>query len=396
MGPTIWLAASTLHYPQGGGHLWVYLNWALGLKELGCTVVWLESVEPEDSPETVRNLAARLRLLLEEYGLRDGLALCSRKGAPLPKAATDGCRDLTEAREADLLLNLSYDKCTSVLELFRRTALMDIDPGLLQVWLSEGVLPLGRHDVYFTTGETVGRPGARFPSAGIEWHYAPPCVATEHWPVSPAPPNAPFTTVSHWFAREWLKHGEESYENSKRTGFLPFLELPRRTDQLLELALCLDTCEDEERRGLELKGWRVRHAHDVASTPQDYQRYIRASRGEFSCAKPSCVRLQNAWISDRTLCYLASGRPAVVQHTGRSSFLPEDAGLLRFRDLPEAARHLETVAADYDRQCRLARALVDEHFDARTIARRVLERALDGNAPLRAVQPRDEEHDGPP
>jgi hypothetical protein len=86
--------------------------------------------------------------------------------------------------------------------------------------------------------------------------------------------------------------------------------------------------------------------------------------------------LQNAWISDRTLCYLASGKPAVVQDTGPSRFLPERCGLFRFRTLNEAVRCLETVAADYDEQCRQARALAEEHFDARKVVRRLLEQVL--------------------
>jgi hypothetical protein len=86
--------------------------------------------------------------------------------------------------------------------------------------------------------------------------------------------------------------------------------------------------------------------------------------------------MENAWVSDRTLCYLASGKPAVVQHTGASRFLPDAAGLFRFRDLAEAARCLEVVAADYERQAGLARALAEEHFDARKVVRTVLERAL--------------------
>ena len=92
--------------------------------------------------------------------------------------------------------------------------------------------------------------------------------------------------------------------------------------------------------------------------------------------KPSCIRLQNAWISDRTICYLASGKPAVVQHTGPSRFLPDDEGLVRFHSLDDAARRLETVAVDYDRHCHLARALAEEYFDARKVAASVLERAL--------------------
>jgi hypothetical protein len=88
------------------------------------------------------------------------------------------------------------------------------------------------------------------------------------------------------------------------------------------------------------------------------------------------MRLANAWISDRTLCYLASGRPAIVQHTGPSRFLPDGDGLFRFGSLEEAAAALSTVEADYERQCRRARALVEAHFDAREVVRSVLERAI--------------------
>lgn len=385
MSLTVWLAANTLTYPKGGGHLWVYLNWALGLSGLGCRVVWLEAVDPHTPVDQLQEMAVALRCRLERYGVGESIALCSRTGEPLPEGATEECIKLAEAAQADLLLNLSYDSCAEVLRCFRRSAFVDIDPGLLQVWVSEGKMNLPRHDVYFSTGETVGLPSARFPNVGIEWQYAPPCVATEWWPVHQAEENAPFTTVTHWASRrQWVTFGRESYKNDKRSGFLPFLDLPRQTSQPLELALCLAADEqlrlmpdeEDERRSLEQRGWRVRHAHAVASTPWGYQHYIQNSRGEFSCAKPSCVRLQNAWISDRTLCYLASGKPAVVQHTGPSGFLPDAAGLFRFHDVEEAARCLELAAADYERQCRLSRALAEEYFDARKVVGRVLERSL--------------------
>ena len=134
--------------------------------------------------------------------------------------------------------------------------------------------------------------------------------------------------------------------------------------------------DDEEWAALRGKGWRTRHAWDVASTPWDYQQYIQESLGEFSCTKPSCLRLRNAWISDRTLCYLASGKPAIVQHTGASRFLPDASGLFRFRTMEEAAGCLEAAMADYERHGRLARALVKEYFDAPKVVGRVLERTL--------------------
>jgi hypothetical protein len=331
---------------------------------------------------------AILRDRLAAIGLGDSIALCSESEQPIPPDVERLGKTLDDAASADLLINLSYLAHGDVLSRFRRTALIDIDPGLLQVWLSEGQLSLARHDVYYTIGETVGQPGALFSSGGIEWQYTPPAVSLDAWPVAlPPPAKAPFTTVSSWSSSdEWVLHGEQSYRNDKRSGFEPFFALPRKTRQPLMLALCqavkanssleLESDEAAEKAALERLGWRVTHAYGVAGTPASYQRFIQQSRGEFSCCKPSCVRLQNAWISDRTLCYLASGRPAVVQHTGPSRFLPDAAGIFRFRDIDEAAKYLDMAAEDYPRQSQQARALAQEFFDARKVAKSVVERAI--------------------
>jgi hypothetical protein len=373
---TICLFANTLTYPYGGGHRWVSLNWALGFRALGCRVIWLEGVGQGMPGAMVRWWVSELKKHLEPYGLAEWVAICSGWSEQVPLEGAEGCLDLDAALEADLMVNLQYTLSPLLVRRFRRSALLDIDPGLLQGWLSLGKIEVARHDMYFTIGETVGRPGSLIPDVGLEWEHTPPCVALEYWPAQPAAADAPFTTISNWHCDEWMEDEKGVYPNDKRTGFLPFLDLPRLTDQPLELALCLGHDEDDDRIMLQERGWRMRDAMAVAPTPWEYQAYIQASRGEFSCVKPSCIRMQNAWISDRTLCYLASGKPAVVQHTGPSRFLPEDAGLFRFRDPEEAVRCLERLAADYERQCRLARALAEEYFDARKVAASVLERAL--------------------
>lgn len=377
MSITIWLSARTLKYPQVGGHLWVYLNWALGLRALGCQVTWLEPVAPSAPAHKIQARLRALKSRLEKYGLADSVALCSDTTEPLSLTAVTECLDLEAIAEADLLLNLAYGIPPDVVGRFRRSALVDIDPGLTQIWMSTGQVSVPRHDMYFSIGETVGQPGARFPDCGLEWQYTCPCVALDWWPPTRADSTVPYTTVTNWWDR-WVEFQGQSYSNDKRDGFLPLLDLPRRTTQPLELAVCMGTGDYDanERVMLQQHGWRVRDPYTVASTPWDYQRYIQGSRGEFSCVKPSCVRLQNAWISDRTLCYLASGKPAVVQHTGPSRFLPDSAGLFRFRDVEEAARYLEMAEADYERQCRLARALAEEYFDGQKVVSRVLERAL--------------------
>lgn len=376
MSTTVCLSAKTIFYTRSGGHLWVYLNWALGLRALGCRVIWMETVYPDLPAHEVRPYVDLLKSRLERYGLAECVALSSYTDEPLPREVVGECLDIEAAAEADLLLDLEYLIAPKLVGRFRRSALVDIDPGLMQVWMSKGWINLARHDVYFTTGETVGEPGSRIPDAGLQWHYTPPCVALEWWPPRRAGEDASFTTVSHWFEDEWVEDAGEFYQNDKRTGFMPFLGLPKHTSQPLELALCLSPREEDERVALQKRGWRMRHSYDVASTPWEYQRYIQGSLGEFSCVKPSCIRLQNAWVSDRTICYLASGKPAVIEHTGPSGFLPDAAGLFRFRDMGEAVRCLEMVAADYDRQCRLARALAEEYFAAQKVVGGVLERAL--------------------
>ena len=382
VAPTVWLCASTLDYPEGGGHFWVYLNWALGLRSLGCEVVWLEVVKPGVPAAEVRKLTEFLDCRLGRYGLPPCVVVSSPEGDPVT-AAEDVADIMERAREADLLLNVGYESCNGLLPLFRRTALLDIDPGITQILLAEGRYNLPRHDLYFTIGETVGRPDSLFPTGGISsWRYTPPCVALDWWPPVLSPDGS-FTTVSHWeSSNEWISIGSEFYMNDKRSGFQPFLKLPSRTCQRLELAICLgpeltlDPYEEEERLSLLRRGWQVVHSHTVTATPADYQAYIQQSRGEFSSAKRSCIRLQNAWVSDRTLCYLASGKPAVVQHTGPSRLLPDSGGIHRFRDLDGAARALERVADDYEKECRLARELAEEHFDARRIVGALLEQAL--------------------
>jgi len=378
MATTVCLSASTFNYPQGGGHRWVYLNWALGLLANGCRVIWLESVSPNAPLERgLANLEA-LQRDLEPFGLGASVALCSTSAQPLPRELTSACVELEAAFAADLLLNLRYGTHPAVVARFRRRALIDIDPGLLQVWLSQGRIAIPPHDIYFSTGETVGRPDACFPDGGLNWLYAPPCVALDAWPLHAAPPDAAYTTVSHWNMGEGMYDvdGVEAYANDKRIGFLPFLDLPRDAPCRLELALCLAPEENAERAMLRARGWSVLEAWEVAATPDAYRTYIRRSRGEFSCVKPSCVRLQNAWISDRSLCYLASGKPVVAEHTGPSRFLPDAEGILRFRHLDEALAMLRAAEADYDRHCRAARALVEERFDARKVVRVILQRAI--------------------
>jgi hypothetical protein len=372
-------AHDVLPFAHGAGHFSAFLQYIHGLRALGCDVWWMERLAESADRAADRHSAAELERRLSNAGLAGRLIVYTgsdeRERDYLLPSPTQAQRVFDRA---DLLLNFDYELDSDLLARFARTALVDIDPGLLQLWIAEGELQPGRHDVYFTTGETVGTPRARFPACGIEWTHIRPPVSIEHWRETQEQPRDVFTTVSSWWSEEWVSDGSGAnwYENNKRASFLEYLELPRLVSSPLELALNIDADEEDEARLLERHGWRVARAREVTRTPPEYRSYIQRSRGEFSCAKPSCMRLRNAWISDRTLCYLASGRPAVVQHTGPSALLEGGGGLLRFSSLGQAADAINSVCEHYGEHCAAARELAATHFDARKIAAEILDAAL--------------------
>jgi hypothetical protein len=365
--------------PQFGGHFWVYMQYAHALRQLGFEVFWLERVEADAvrrDPAAVSRFMSRMERF--GFGGRTILYDLAVPGGELHFHGVSAMSAESVLGRAEFLLNFHYAIDESVLGRFRRTALVDIDPGLLQWWISRGQLRVPVHDLYLTTGETVGSPEAPIDDCGLAWLHIRPPVCLDLWPYAYDPSCRRFTTVSSWLGGEYVtERGKVLYRNDKSISFLSFAELPSRTVSELELAIYLKGREDSADRALlEGRGWRVRHAREVANTAQRYQAYIQASRGEFGCVKPSCVEFQNAWISDRTLCYLASGKPVVVQSSGPSSFLPDGEGMFGFSTVEGAAEALATIERDYRRHCRAARAIAEEYFDAAGVLARVADLTL--------------------
>ncbi len=376
-------------FPEGGGHWWVYLQYVRTLQDLGCDVWWLERL-----PETVSSADVAMSLQrLADLGLADRVLpyrYDDEHGLRWPPG-TAATADAVCSR-AELLLNFDYGAPAQVVSRFHRSALVDIDPGLLQHWMAVGQLDPARHDQWFTTGETVGVTSAAGSDVGRVWQHSRPLVHLASWPPQEPVPTGPYTTVTSWWGDEWITSADGSvYENNKRVTFLDYAELPRRTGLPLEVAAYFGGSAEApaaevdpdhaggdaaDVRRMQAGGWRLRRSAAVAADPSAYRRYVQRSRGEFSCVKPSCLVLQNAWVSDRTLCYLASGRPAVVQDTGPSSFLPDGEGLLRFRSVEEAAEALAVVESDYRHHAQAARHLAEIHFDSVPIVERLIDLAL--------------------
>src|SRR5437867_8586856 len=188
-GPTVVIGAfKVAAYPEIGGHFWVYLQYALGLRQLGCDVYWLEAFRTRGRREEDAIALATFRARMERYGLGDKcIVYATHSGRPssgeVPTRYLNMHRDDAEAvyQKADLLLNFHYSSSPALLESFRRTALVDIDPGLFQFWMSRGQLQVPHHDLNFTIGENVGKPGSRIPDCGLTWIQTHPPVDLEHW-----------------------------------------------------------------------------------------------------------------------------------------------------------------------------------------------------------------------
>jgi hypothetical protein len=373
-------------FPEGGGHFWVYMQYVQALRATGCEVYWLERFRRGKDPRRDERAIPEFFARMARFGMDGKVLLYAQDDGPEgsePQLTFIGTtREEAESvlRRSDLLLNFHYAIDPRLLACARRTALVDIDPGLLQLWISTGQLRVPPHDCYLTIGETVGTAAARFPDCGVSWIRFRPPVCLDLWPYSFDPRPAPFTTVAGWWSGMWVREvvdgRDELYENTKRISFLEFVDVPTRTPQSLELALFLASDDDADLTVLQQHGWRVQRSQDVAGTPEQYRSYVQQSRGEFSCAKPSCMKLQNAWISDRTLCYLASGKPAVVQHTGPSDYLPDGLGLLRFTTLDEAVAALDRVNSDYERHARAARDIAATWFDGTAVLEHILNATL--------------------
>jgi hypothetical protein len=154
----------------------------------------------------------------------------------------------------------------------------------------------------------------------------------------------------------------QTYYWSKHVNFLRLVDLPRLTSQPLELAL--ETVDATTREMLLERGWQLADAYEKSRDTDTYLQQIYASRGELTVAKDLYARTRCGWFSDRSVCYLAAGKPVVTQETGFSKLVPTGRGLFSFETAEGAAAALEEINRDYAYHCRAAREVAAGCFDS--------------------------------
>jgi hypothetical protein len=159
---------------------------------------------------------------------------------------------------------------------------------------------------------------------------------------------------------------------TKEMEFGRIESLPQRVAARLEVATGGASPPIDRWRRL---GWSVIDSHDVSTSAHEYRNYIERSRGEFSVAKNVYVATRSGWSSCRSVCYLAAGRPVVVQDTGFSELIPSHEGLIAFRCLDEAVDAIKTVEASYSHHRERAREIAELYFDSDKVLNQLLKRA---------------------
>jgi hypothetical protein len=358
--------------PRQGGAAWAVLQYLLGLRRLGCDVHF---VEPVDGGEEVpADAAGYCEDVMTRFGLDGRWALVPATGGEPVGMSRDRLR--AAAGDADLLLNVSGMLADpDVLERVPVRAYLDLDPVFAQLWnATEGVdMRFDAHTHFVTVADAVGTPGSPIPSCGREWLPTLPPVVLAEWPVADRIERRAATTVGHWRSYGSIHHDGVHY-GQKVHSLRPLIDLPRRTDARFELALGIHPDEVDDLAALRDNGWTTLDPESVAATPDDYRRFVQGSWAEFGLAKSGYVVSDSGWFSDRSACYLASGRPVIAQDTGFERRLPTGAGLFPYSTAEDVIAAVEGLHRDYERHRRAAREVAAEHLDSDRVIGSLLER----------------------
>jgi len=369
-----------------GGVVWDYGQYALGLEQLGFDVYYLE-----DTGQSTYDAAANTYSADCSYGV----AFLERSLADLSPAlgtrwhfrhfddttyglSSEELLDVIE--RADVFVNVSgVCQLRDEYSRARNKLFLDTDPGsnhfhYIPLWDARGPYDGQRsfreHDAFFTYALNIGAPDCILPDHGISWRPTRPPVVLDEW--RPGGNGSRWTTVLSWDSYRGPIEWQGAVYGSKQPEFERIETLPQDVSVELEVAAGGRAAPKEHWRTL---GWHVSDSVSVSRTSEDYRGYIEGSRGEFSVAKNVYVAPRTGWFSCRTTCYLAAGRPAVVQDTGFSAHIPVGDGLLAFDDLASAAAGIVQVESDVEHHRRAAREVAETCFDSRMVLTQLLEDA---------------------
>ena len=375
--PSIAVAGMIAADPYHGGATWAVLQYLLGLERLGYDVIFVEPVDaskllPAGTSIVRSNNARYLADALSSVGFAGDAALVVR-GTQQTSGMT---YDELAARlgRVDALLNVSGmlddDKLLAKIPV---RAYLDLDPAFVQLWHAQGIeMRFDAHTHFITVGLEIGSERCNIPTHGKQWITTLQPVVLDAWTVAEVAHNGALTTVANWRGYGSIEWDGRLY-GQKAHSIREIIDLPRNVREPIVLAMSLHDSDARDRDALEAHGWKLVDPFDVAGTPERYRRFIQHSYAEIGIAKAGYVRSACGWFSDRSICYLASGRPVIAQDTGFSHHLPVGDGLLTFTSIEGALSACDDVRARYEHHRRAARELAESSFGSDIVLTRLLE-----------------------
>lgn len=368
-----------------GGMAWHHMQYVLGLSRLGHDVYFVE--DSDDYPscydptrhttdtDPTYGLAFAARTF-DRVGLGDRWAYYDAHTSRWLGPGAPHMQGYCE--EADVVLNVSgVNPLRPWLMEAPVRALIDTDPVFTQLKHLTDAEARNRaslHTAFLTFGENIGSDSSKVPHDGLPWRPTRQPIVLDEWPVTPGRQYGAFTTVMQWDSYSAREYDGHRY-GMKSASFAPYLTLPLKTQSTLEIALGNRTAP---RDVLVENGWTLSDPLCVSRDPWNYQAYIQQSKAEFSVAKQGYVVSQSGWFSERSACYLASGRPVLVQDTGFPEWMETGAGVFAFSNPEEALAGLEDINSRYVHQCRAARDMAGAYFDSRLVLDHMLDEVQNG------------------
>jgi hypothetical protein len=353
------IAGSVAQRPGKGGHTWVFLQYLLGLRRLGWNVLFLDRLDADMGVEFETG-QRYLANVMDRFGLNYALFCDDGK-----RVVGKSWREVLEiVGDSGLFLNaMGFFEDEEILSRARRRVFLDIDPGFGQMWqeLKLHALFKGHHQ-YVTIGENIGRADCAIPICGIDWITTRQPVVVGEWPVTARGERV--TSVVSWRGPFGpVEFGGKIY-GLRAHEFRKFVELPKNSAMEFELALDIHPAETKDLALLQENGWKSVRPEDVASDPWRYRQYVQQSAAELMIAKGMYVDTRSGWVSDRSICYLASGKPVMAQDTGLNGLYPVGEGMITFIDLDGALRAAREINENYEKHSHAARRMAEEYFDS--------------------------------
>ena len=369
-------------YPFGGV-VWDYLQYLIGFKALGHDVYYLEDsgAWPYDPvrqtySEDCSYSVGVLEKLMREFGFEGKWIYRNGADGKFHGGGEALARDLI--KYGDLLLNISTACLLPDYEIgVKHRMFIDGDPMFCQIKLladTDYSKLLRAHDSHFTFGLKVGDADCLAPETGLSWKKTVQPVALEEWSFQMGGPDDVYSTVMNWMSYEPLEFNGRMY-GQKDMEFEKFIDLPLKTPQKFVMAMGKGIGNKRPTEMLQSKGWKIVEPDEVIPDHKSYRTFLAQSKAEWSIAKHAYVEGRTGWFSCRSACYLALGRPVLVQDTGWSEKLPHGEGLLPFSTMEDCVRGIEEINRNYAKHSRAARAFAEEYLDARKVCHDLLVQA---------------------